>query len=896
VVSRIGSALGLRPGEGRTLGPASAFAFLAVGVSILAAVAGDALFVSTFSLGKLSRFSIVAPLVKVAAAFGYAAVARRAPGAHRDALMLGATAALLAATGAAAARGGATVVYAVCLALLVLPPLLPLVAFNAVASCFDARQAKRLFPLVAAAATVGTIAAGAAARASGAGIGTAGLLLVGAVACVGALPLPRVLAKRARDAGAEPEAPKPGAPSGGGFFATIAEAAGDVRVVPVVTIVVANAALGAAGMTFADYAFKAALKARYAQGEMAAYLGTFTIASNALVLGAQLLLTSRVVGRFGVRTSLRLVPASLALTGPVAALAPGVASATAVRLGELVTRLSIGNSVADLLLTPAPAAVRVRAKTFVKGAAGPIGALGAGVVLAAFGEHGPPALAMGALVALTGVAGLFALRGAQRAYTAALAEAVGQGRLATDVSASTVAVLRGELGRLLAAAAEADDVAGAERALSVLGDRTFSLDDVAAALRAKHPAIRRAAVETALRLARPGEGERLLALAAPDDDDEVERRVLAGARALGAAPGEARVRRALARVGDAETDPAAVKLWSEALVCLSHHGRDPAVKQLRKAVLGADSPRRAAALEALGSLRERRAEREILRAMASDDAAVFAEAACAAVLIEAQGAVATLVARLATGPHVRAASRALALAVPWPSASSSPPCPRRAARGRSRRPRSRARASSPAPPAPPACSRASARRRSRACSLASATSATAAATPSPARSRPCPRRPAERSTPRRSRAPWSSPSRTPRRSSPRTRARAAASSSRSSRTGSPRRASACSTSPRSSALARSSRGPAPRSPSVASPAARRRRRRTCAATPSSCSRTCCRSRSPREPSSCSSASSRSGRRSTAPGRGARRARGAGRAQGQARVRRLAGEVPGPRRW
>ncbi len=665
MIGKVGSALGLRAGEGRTLAPAFALAFLAVGVSILASVSGDAIFVSTFSLGRLSQFSIVAPLVKVAAAFAFAALARRAPGVRTDVAMIGATAALLAATGAIAARGGPVALYAVCVALIVLPPLLPLVAFNAVAACFDARQAKRLFPLVAAAATVGTIAAGAAARVAGSGLGTAGLLVVGAGACALALPLPRVLAARAREAGGDVEAPRPGASrAGGGFFATIADAARDVRAVPVVGVVVAYAAVGAAGMNFADYAFKAALKARYGQGELAAYLGTFTIASNALVLFAQLFLTSRIVGRFGVRASLRLVPASLALTGPAFALAPGVVSATAVRLGELCARLSVGNSVADLLLTPAPAAVRLRAKTFVKGAAGPIGALGSGLVLAAFGDRGPPPAALGALVAATGVLGFVAVRGAQRAYTAALAEAVGQGRLALDVSASTVAVLRAELARLLGEAAAAGDVAAAERTLGIYGERHFVIDDVAPALSATSAPIRRAAVRAAIRLARPGEGARLLALVRPDADVEVERDVLAGARALGAIPPEDRARAALDRVRDAETDAAEVRLWAEALVCLASHTKDPAVKQLRKAALGPDSPRRAAAVEALGELVERRADREVLRALGSDDLAVFAAAARAAVRIEAQGAVATLVAHLTHGPHVRAASRGLALAGP----------------------------------------------------------------------------------------------------------------------------------------------------------------------------------------------------------------------------------------
>ncbi len=50
----------------------------------------------------------------------------------------------------------------------------------------------------------------------------------------------------------------------------------------------------------------------------------------------------------------------------------GVASAAGAKLGELVMRFALGASTADLLLTPANAQVRTRAKVFVKGLAGPV--------------------------------------------------------------------------------------------------------------------------------------------------------------------------------------------------------------------------------------------------------------------------------------------------------------------------------------------------------------------------------------------------------------------------------------------------------------------------------------------------------------------------------------------
>jgi hypothetical protein len=143
----------------------------------------------------------------------------------------------------------------------------------------------------------------------------------------------------------------------------------------------------------------------------------------------------------------------------------------------------------------------------------------------------------------------------------------------------------------------------------------------------------------------------------------IEREILRSASALGAAIPRARLDRAVAE-GSRSDAPVHADLWADALVALAKHDRVAALKVLRRAATGPDSPRRSAALRGIGALEDRKAEREVLRAMASDDPAVFAEAACAAVRIDAEGAIGTLVERLSTGPHIRAAARALALAGP----------------------------------------------------------------------------------------------------------------------------------------------------------------------------------------------------------------------------------------
>jgi hypothetical protein len=670
---RMLAALGVQSGEGRLVVPALALAFLSVGASTLASIGSDALFVSTFSLGELSRFLVLSSAIRVALAAAFASLASREAGPRFDAVFLITTSAVMGASGLVGFGAAPSLIYATCTVLVLLPPLLPLVAFNAVLSCFHARQAKRLLPLCAAAATVGSMVVGASAHLLATRLGAGSLLILGGLLCVASLPFPRLLSERA----GQPSLPPTSAPPAGGFLATLSATLGDIRDVPVVRLVVGIAGFSAAAVILIDFAFKAALKERYGRDEMAAFLGSFSLAANGLVLGVQLFLASRLVRRFGVRVSLTAFPVSLIVLGPLLVVAPGVGMAVVAKLAEQIFRYALGGSTGELILTPAPSQVRTRGRIFVKGIAVPAGALGAGVILSLFGEAGPSALSMGALLVAVGVAGVFLTRDARRAYATALAAALGEGRVSLDVASASASILRGELCLLLQANVAAGDVDGAVRILAIMNDRFFSFSDVEPVLATLVPtagasplidpaaalAIRRAAVRAAILLAHPGDAERLLARVPPDVDPTIEREILAAASVLGASVPRARLDRAVAE-GLRTEEPARADLWADAQVALAKHDQAAALKALRRAAVGPDSPRRAAALRGLGLLDDRKAEREVLRAMASNDPAVFAEAASAAVRIDAQGAIETLVERLSTGPHVRASARALALAGP----------------------------------------------------------------------------------------------------------------------------------------------------------------------------------------------------------------------------------------
>jgi hypothetical protein len=249
---RLLSLLGLREGDGATAWPALGYAFLGVGSMFVAGIAADTLFVSAFDLGAISRFYVITAAVRFVAAAAYAALARRGNTARLDAALLAATAASTAAAGALAQGASRALLYGICIALVVLPPLLPLMVFNAVASSFETRQLKRLLPLVAAAATVGVIAASAAVPPLARWLGTPAVLYAGGLLVALAAPLQRAIARAApQDSVAPKTAPGGAAP---GVLGALADARRDLREAPVVGIVMAGALLGAMATTFVDYA------------------------------------------------------------------------------------------------------------------------------------------------------------------------------------------------------------------------------------------------------------------------------------------------------------------------------------------------------------------------------------------------------------------------------------------------------------------------------------------------------------------------------------------------------------------------------------------------------------------------------------------------------------------
>lgn len=571
-------------------------ALLVVAAQVLAVIASDTVFVTAFDLGQLSGFIVVASVARVVLTLGYGALARWAhlgPAPLRGAA-LGAVGLITGGLAFVLRASSPALVYAACAALLVVP-VAASEAVSVSTEAFPARQGKRLVPLVAASSSIGGMIAGAVARELAVRLGAPNLLwIAGALLVVAAL-----VSRSGTHAPTEAHEADAGSAASGGARAALRE----LRTLPIVRVAVALALLVAATNSVADFAFKATLKATFARDEMAAYVGVFEAALSASVIVAQLFVTARLGARLGVRTTLQLYPTFAAVAAPLFAVAPRVATATAVKLGESLARFSIATPMRAVLIAPLAPASRARASLLVRGVAVPLGGVLAGGALAAYGAGGAPPPAIAAMLLVTAAGAFGVLLFARGAYAQALARSLGEGRLSLDVPPAQAAVMHEGLRRMLREAATRGEAARAVQVLALLGEAARQ-DDVGV----------------------------LLAMQ-PSADPRIERQLLAAARRVGVPIDHARIRHVL---DDGErAGPEAAALRFDAL-----------------------------SIEAAASGLEGRERLRVAidEGLASADVHVFAAAATAAVQLDARRNVRRLVEHLDGGPHFGAAGRALVLA------------------------------------------------------------------------------------------------------------------------------------------------------------------------------------------------------------------------------------------
>jgi AAA family ATP:ADP antiporter len=241
------------------------------------------------------------------------------------------------------------------------------------------REAKRLFGLLGSGGIAGGIAGGFLAKRIAETIGTDDMLLFMAVALLPCMALVGVIWKQ-RPAARENEStqtllgPR-------GVLASFQQ----VRRSPHLRTIAILIGLASMVTTVAGWQLKAIAKDTLVYKDaLAAYLGAFTEYSGMASLAVQLLITPKVLRRFGVGVALLILPLSLMAGSLAVAMWGTLWAATLLRGSDGVFRYSIDTSAVQLLYLPVPSRIKLQVKSFIDTVVWKTGDGMAGLVLLLF--------------------------------------------------------------------------------------------------------------------------------------------------------------------------------------------------------------------------------------------------------------------------------------------------------------------------------------------------------------------------------------------------------------------------------------------------------------------------------------------------------------------------------
>jgi AAA family ATP:ADP antiporter len=337
------------------------------------------------------------------------------------------------------------------------------------------REARRLFGLVGAGATLGATVGGLVSTALARRAGAESLLVVTAVLLLLAtVPVRALWRLRPRLPDAAVSTPE-GRP---GLGASLRLVLGSPHLRAIAGVVLISSFVTAV----TGWQFKAmAQDALVTKDSLAAFFGTFNASVGALCVVTQFLLTAGVLRHFGLGPVLFLLPICL-LVGSAGLLASGtLAAAVLLRGSDKVLRYSIDRPAVELLYLPVPAGLKLPAKSFIDTVAWRAGDGLAGLTVLAFvtlGGMGPVRLAL-VVVPFIGLWLLLASRVHLR-YVTTLGEGLRQHRL--DAERAIPVTLDRETTEVIAARLGAVDP----------GEILYALDLLAVGREAAatHPAVR----------------------------------------------------------------------------------------------------------------------------------------------------------------------------------------------------------------------------------------------------------------------------------------------------------------------------------------------------------------------------------------------------------------------
>ena len=226
---------------------------------------------------------------------------------------------------------------------------------------FDAREAKRLYPLLGVGMVLGAALGGEFTHLTALLLGTRNLLLASAAMVILAYLAYRLSISRS---GSAVKAARAGDEHETDFsFGGMVKDVVRIRHLQVIVGIMISMYLVD---TLVDFQFQA-LASRTLHGDhLTAFFGQFYgLYLNATELVFQLFLTSQIVKRFGVGGTLKISPVAVALASVATVAAPGTLTAGAARLTEASTRYTVNRTGIELLYMPLPQGLRNRVKAFI---------------------------------------------------------------------------------------------------------------------------------------------------------------------------------------------------------------------------------------------------------------------------------------------------------------------------------------------------------------------------------------------------------------------------------------------------------------------------------------------------------------------------------------------------
>jgi HEAT repeat protein len=641
---RVLAMLQLHRGEGGTVALLVAIAFLLQAGMMIAQSATDALFFARYGVEKLPLLYALVGVAMFATTIGVIALYTRIGRAR--AFLLIPTLIFAAALGSRGAlEASASWIYGALWLVRNVAEFTQIFAVWGLAGLVaDTRQAKRYFPLIAAGGVMGLIIGGVATAPLATTLGSPNLLLVWAALVAGATALALRLVRTAGISLASSR--RRTRRHGSDLMAGLADALrpGLLRWMSAAELLIAVL------FSLLYLAFSRVAVERYPDpDELAGFFGLFFAIAMATAFVISLLVTSRLLARFGVPTVVLVLPLLYVVAFGVFAVAATFATFVLFRFAQIAWDSGAANSTWAALINTIPSDRRDRARAFLYGVPFQLGTIVAGIVAFIAQRLGHPGILYGA--GLVGaVLAVGAIFGVRRAYPGALVAALREGRPAIfgaprgpqptvlHADATSLAVLE----RLL----RDDDAAVRRLAAHALGD--FDLEPAKAALlRAledQDPSVRAEALES---LGRRGASP-VAVQAAGDRLSDPDSAVRLAALTLFARAGRLPNRTLL---GD--DDPT---VRSQAAALLIDHGSD-ARETLEKTVRDPSTDTRASALRGVAASRARGAYSIAAAALADQDAGVRAEALRAIAAVAPEAALSALTKALGDGdPRVRAAA------------------------------------------------------------------------------------------------------------------------------------------------------------------------------------------------------------------------------------------------